>query len=311
MILNGAGLIYLGNVSPLFETILPTRATNIRLISEAQTQLRPEALNYQIFRDIETYWGRFPPIQFHYLNPKEQTIVLAEALDINRIPVVFLGHHGTGNVLHFAFHGLWRWQMNNETEIFDRFINGLAQWIFSSQTDNFFAFTNKNVFYSGEEITVHLSAFDERLNPLQNLNARLNLTRVNATGDEVIFSDFLTRNDGMFSISLPHLESGTYKYNIFDDINNQETLGEFEVLEQDIESLNRGFNHRLLAEMSQASSGYHLTATDLSNFTLDSVESVIRIRYHEIQLYRNVFFIIIFLVTFCIELYFRKKWGLL
>ena len=308
MVLNGTGLIYIGNTTPLFEAILPSRPTTIRIVSEAQTQLRPEALAYQIFRDIETYWGRFPPIQFHYLSAKEQAIVLAEALDQNRFPVIFLGHHGTGNVLQFAFHGLWRWQMNNETEVFDRFVNGLAQWIFSSQTDNFFAYTNKNIYYSGEQITVHLSAFDERLNPLQNLNARLDLVR---SDGNTVFSDFLVRNEGLFSVTLPQLEAGTYRYRIFDDINNRETSGEFEVLEQDIESLNKGFNHRLLIEMSQASGGYNLTESDLNDFSLERVEAITRVRYHEVQLYRNVLFIITFLVTFCVELYFRKKWGLL
>ena len=308
MVLNGNGFIYVGSVNPEFEDILPARATNIRITSEGQAQLNPTALSYQIFRDIESHWGRFPPVQFHYLTAKEQAVVLAEIHDIQRIPVIFLGNYGVGNVLHFAFNGLWRWQLNSEPEVFDRFINGLGQWIFSSSKENFYAFTDKNLYYSGENIVVNLSAFDERLVPLRNINARLDLF---ASDNTVIFSDFLIRKDDLFSINLPDLDPDTYRYRIYDDLNDKEATGEFEVLEQDIESLNRGFNQRILTALSQSSRGQNLTNNDLNNFILDRAESIRNYRYIEIPLYRNVWFILLFLVTFCVEIYLRKRWGLM
>ncbi|MCL2063094.1 MAG: hypothetical protein FWG98_01815 [Candidatus Cloacimonetes bacterium] len=313
MLLNGAGLIYVGNINAEFEDILPARISNIRITSEGQAQLNPVALSYQIFRDIEPHWGRFPPIQFHYFTAKEQAIVLAEIHDIQRIPVLFLGNYGVGNILHFAFNGLWRWQLNSEYGVFDRFINGLGQWIFSSSKDNFYAFTDKNIFYSGERITVKLSAFDERLVPLRNINARLDLFKSGSSesSSELVFSDFLVRSDDLFTINLPELDSGTYVYRIFDDLNNKEASGEFEVLEQDIQALSRGFNQRLLNALSQSSRGLNMTNNDLTDFNLERADSIRSYRFIEIPLYRNKLFIIVFLFAFCGELYLRKKWGLL
>jgi hypothetical protein len=308
MILNGAGLIFMGNHSTQFETVLPSRQTAIRISAEGHVRLNPVALTFQIFRDIEESFPRFPPVQFYYLTAREQATVIAEVHDHQMMPVILLGNHGLGDVLHIVFHGLWRWQLSTSRDIFDRFIAGLGQWIFGDATDNFFAFTDKNIFYTGERITVRLSAFDERLNPLRALNARLTLyDELN----QIVFSDFLVRTDDLHAITMPVLEQGHFRYTVYCDLNQRETSGEFEILEESIQSRNRGFNHRLLSELSSASSGNNLTISELANLSMDRVETIIRTRYIEIPLYRNIFMIVIFLFSFCLELYLRKKWNLL
>jgi len=319
MILNGTGLIFVGNLNDVFEDILPTRASNIRVTSEGQVHLHPIALSYQIFRDIESHWSGFPPVQYHYLTAKEHSIVLAEVHDLQRIPVLFLGNYGTGNIFHFAFNGLWRWQLNSDPEIFDRFISGVGQWIFGKSKDNFHAFTDKNIYYSGERITVKLAAFDERLSPLRNVNARIEVFDLQAIdqranqheSEKIVFSDFLVRTDDLYTINLPDLKSGTYSYTIIDDVNQRETSSEFEVLDLDIQDQSKGFNHRLLSALSQASVGINMTDDDLNRLSLERAESTKHHKYTEIPLYKNVFFIALFLLTFCTELYLRKKWGLL
>ena len=314
-VMSGAGLVYVGNIHPLFTEILPTRATNIRLISEEQTTLRSEALSYQIFRDMENHWRRLPPVQYYYLSPKEQAVILSE-IPVDRsgagsIPAIILGNFGSGDVLHFAFNGLFRWQLTLDPEVFDRFINGLAQWIYSGKTENFFAYTDKNIYYSGEKITVKLSAFDEKLNPLNTINARLRL--FDESGN-VVFTDFLVRSNDIFTIDMPVLKAGKYKYHIFDDISMNEAEGEFEVLEQDIQAISKGFNIRLLNDLSMFSGGRlfrgnsDITAEQLG---IKRVEAIQKIKYVEIPLFKNWIFIVVIILTFCTELYFRKKWRLL
>ena len=307
MVLSGKGLIYFGNMNNDLQDLLPIRASNITLRNEGQTLLRPEALTYQIFRDIEPYWSKFPPVEYFYLNSKDQAIVLAEVLEQQRIPVIFLGNFGAGITLHFAFKGFWRGQFNIDTKIFENFINGLAHWIFSSKSDNFFTYTEKNAYYTGEKISVKLSAFDEKLNPLSNLNAKIEVKNE----DRIVFFDFLTKTGDIFSINLPELPPGVYHYTIRDDINNREAKSEFEVLEQDIESLNKGFNKRLLSDISIISGGENLNINNITNFHFEKAEIKKKLKYIEIPLHKNVLFIVGFLLCFSLELFLRKKWKLL
>jgi len=318
-IVSGAGLIYIGRHSPLFSEILPSRASNIRIVGNEQVRLRLETQQYQLFRDIEDSWVKFPPVEYYFLEPKEQSVLLAE-VPMDRsgsaTPVIFLGHYGSGNVLHIGFAGLWRWQNTASEQAMGGFINGLAQWIFASSNDNFFAYTDKNIYYSGEKIEVHLSAFDERLNPASHINARLRVfpfvgTQFIASENDAIHSDFLARNGDEFTATLPNLPAGKYRYHITDDISMKEASGEFEVLAQDIQSFYRGFNTRLLSDLSIGSGGVVFRDSQLDGLDLPEAVAVAKVQNIEIPLHRNVYFIVIMLVCFCVEIYLRKKWGLL
>ena len=308
MLNSGIGLLYLGSINNQLTDVLPSRSTNIKLIGESQTLLCPEALSYQIFREIEPYWSTFSPIQHYYYTPKEQTTVLVETSDLNRIPVIMLGHYGIGNVIHFTLQGLWKWQLYSEDSALEQFINGLGQWIFSNPTENFYAYTDKNLFYSGEIITVKLSAFDEKLNPLININAKLQLYD---REKNCVFTDFLTRNNEQFELQLPNLNAGKYHYTIFDDMNNLSTENEFEVVNEDLLSQQKGFNLRLLAELSAASGGKMITHKELANFNFPQGKIEQTRKLIKIPLDKNVFFITFMLMSFCFELYFRKRWKLL
>jgi hypothetical protein len=314
-IVNGAGLIYIGNIIPAFAEMLPASTSNIRIRTEEQISLKSDALAFQVFRDIENHWPTFPPVQFYYLNPKEHSTILAESKDQNRIPVIFSGQFGGGNVLHLAFHGIWRWQLFAPGGVMDRFITDLGQWIFTSRTDNFFAFTDKNLYYSGEKIRVRLSAFDEKLNPLTNINASLRLSKKVDRDTDVWtpdpYTDFFTRTGEMFSLDLPPLPPAMYKYTIYDDINDRQAEGQFEIVEQDIQSMSRGINHRLLSDLSTSSNGRYFTRDELANFSPEKATAMSKTRFIEIPLDRNILITIVVLLLFCTEIYLRKKWGLL
>jgi len=308
-LLLGSGLIYIGNVNAQMAEILPARATNIRVVGQEQVKLRQEALQYQIFREIENNWAKFPPVDYYFLEPKEESTLLAE-VQLNRATqnqqVILLGSFGSGNVLQIAFSGLWRWQFTTTEEVMGNFINGLAQFIFSNANNNFFSYTNKNIYYSGENITVHLAAFDEKLNPLTNINARLRLLQEN----KEVFTDFMAREGDEFALTVPQMPAGQYRYHIIDDISNNETSGEFEVLQQDIESFNKGFNTGLLQDLSISSQGMVIYDIDMADLDIAEAVSVKKVRHIELPLHKNVWFIVLLLAVFCAELYLRKKWSL-
>ncbi|MCL1827639.1 MAG: hypothetical protein FWG20_06300, partial [Candidatus Cloacimonetes bacterium] len=307
LVLNGKGLFYFGNTANSLTDVLPSRPTNIKIQNEGQTHLTNEALAYQLFRDIEPHWSKLPPVEFYYLNPKEQATVLAEVRQQQQIPVILLDNYGTGNVLQIAFNGFWRWQFGLDSKSNENFVNNLAQWIFAGDSSNFYAYTDKNAYYLGERVTVKLVAFDEKLAPLSQLNAQIRLE----DKEKTVFTEFLVKQSDIFAVNIPELPAGTYKYTIRDDVNQRETTGEFEILQQDIQSMHKGFNHKLLGEIAQASAGLKLTGKDLNSFSFPKVESQKKYKFHEIPLHKNALFIVVLLFSFTAELYLRKKWKLL
>ncbi len=318
-VFNGSGLISLGNIVDSIQEILPVTQSNIRITAEGHTRLLSEALTYQIFRDYELEWNKLSPINFYYQNLKEQAVLLAEAIQIGSqssgttIPAISQIMFGSGNVIHFSFLNIWNWLAEPQTSFFNDLTKNIMLWIFINNSENFYANTSKNVYYQGEIVVINLFAFDEKLNPLRNLNAKIDIMNQN---QELVFSDFfknsnvVTKSDG-FTMSFKDLAPGEYSYNIIDDLNNRKTEGQFSIVEVDIESKNIGFNTNLLNSLSSLSKGKSFTRDSLNDFSLPVATSVKIKRDIEIPLYKNLFFIIIFLVSFCLELYLRKKWSLL
>jgi hypothetical protein len=66
----------------------------------------------------------------------------------------------------------------------------------------------------------------------------------------------------------------------------------------------------MLSYIANLTSGKIITPENISEQTF-AATSRTEISSREIPLYKNYWLIITFLVAFCLELFFRKRWGLL
>lgn len=319
-VFNGTGLIGLGNPVKGLEDISPITLSNVSIANDAQTILTSEALTFQLFRDVEQRWQRLAPVNFFYHQRTNQAIPLANIVmqgaqtTGREIPAISLSKYGSGNVLHFSFNNLWQWFLDRDSASMNDFLKNIYHWIFTKEAENFYASTSKNVYYTGESVTVNLFAFDEKLNPLMNLDAKIEIFDDNKN---MVFNDFFISGSGNISrnetasISIRDLDAGKYEYRINDSLNNRSTKGSFSIVEHDIESQNRGFNTSLLSEMSNISGGMQFNSRTIESFEHGKAESIKKTKHYEIQIYKNVFFVLSFLFIFCLELFLRKKWSLL
>jgi hypothetical protein len=108
---------------------------------------------------------------------------------------------------------------------------------------------------------------------------------------------------------MEQLGPGTYTVRVQDGELQDSTS--FAVLSQSPEVRDTGINQALLRYVSDITGGKVIGTEDLSELTLPTAQSINMQREHRIPLYRKWYIITLFLLSFCVELYLRKRWGLL
>jgi hypothetical protein len=213
-----------------------------------------------------------------------------------------------GKVLQLAFLNLWKWQLWEKDNKYNQFITNIISWLSRESSERFFARTNKTSYFSGEKIAVNLTAYDETLSPIYDLNAKITVFDENRNN---VFEEFLLAKDDVYQCEVGFLPSGNYSFQVRDKRTGLETTGEFIVTADDPESRDRGFNASLLAFISDQTNGKLFYPEDITEFEFPEAQLKPFNTSIEIPIYKKWYLIALFLLVFCLELFFRKRWGLL
>ena len=298
---NGS-LLFWGEYAEQFSQLLPSQPTTIRSQFSATFSLTEKAREYATF-DFDT--KAVPPLKYRYLRPKAEAKVLATFDNAERSPFILLAGINS-KILHLAGQKLWRWQMQTENFEFNTFINNLVNWLSTRSVDNFISFPDKSSYQSGEKVEIELIAYDEKLQKINDLNAKILLKSL----DEVIDERYLTQQAGNYSVSYENLPEGNYSYEIIDDKSKNSSRGEFMILPGGRESRDFGINKTMLNYVANLTSGKIITAENLAEHDFSAQPKTL-IQHREIPLYKKIWLIITFLAAFSLELFLRKRWGLL
>lgn len=305
---NGRGLFILGKAVDTLSDLLPATNSKLKDSFKSTFSFTDESKKYQTFNFSENnILDNIPPVNYFYVNPKIHAKILGEIDNEERSPAILYQNFEEGKVLYFAFTGLWKWQLWTDGNHYSDFIINICSWLGQSTSERFFAFTDKNSYFAGENIHFHLNAYDEKLVSVKGLNAKLVVTMEG----KKVFEEFLLARGDEYFLEIPSLEPGNYQYSIKDEISENETDGEFIVHKFNPEHRDRGFNIPLLSYIAKQTGGEILDREKLNLLTLSKAEIKNREIKTEIPIYRKWYVIAIFLITFCLELYLRKRWGLL
>ncbi len=303
---NGGGLLFIGQPVPELENLLAVRKSSIERTFRTTLQFTPESRRYQTFSNLDS--DKIPTIDHLYVEPLLEANILGRFNNDEESPAIIYNEYNQGRVLSLALFNLWRWQLRGEGEVFNEFVTNVASWLSNPTETSFIATTDKNSYFLGEPVDIRLTAYDETLAIHQGLNPKMYLYDED---DNLLSEEFLVFDSRYYNITIEHLAAGSYKYEIIDSNTGNRTDGSFIVSDIDAERRNRGYNFPLLAYLSRQSNGSVLLEEDLSTLRFDEAQSTTeRIRF-EIPLYRHWLIIALFLLSFCLELYLRKKWGLL
>ncbi|MCF7912349.1 MAG: hypothetical protein K9M99_07465 [Candidatus Cloacimonetes bacterium] len=303
---NGGGLLYLGQPLPGLEGILPVRSTGIRREFEGKFRLTPESSNYQSFKVLKENLEEIPPVRFYYTELLRSGTLLADFPAEQTPPAIVFQEYGNGKVLYVSFLDLWKWQLWGEESHYEVFANNILQWLSYAKAENFFAWSEQNSYLLGEEAKINLAAFDEKYAPMSDLQAEIVISQ---DGQEYL-RDFMNKANDNYNFSFTASEPGEYKYKIINTEGNQETEGKFLIESASSETRDRGTNSALLKFLAKQTNGKEFTRTEDFN-DYPQAETAYKTTYHEIPLYKKWYVIAIFLLSFCLEIFFRKRWGLL
>ncbi|MBN1948980.1 MAG: hypothetical protein JW784_04485 [Candidatus Cloacimonetes bacterium] len=306
---QGGGLIFMGRFHPDLADILPVMPSGITDSFQGLLSLTEDSQQYDTFQLIsQQELKNIPPVSYYYINPKLQARILATIDNEEQSPALLFDYSGEGRILYCSFHDLWKWQLRSSDSVFNELISGLCQWIGQQSTDRFFVNLQRNEFSAGEMIDFQVQAFNELLAPARNLTVKMTLQSV--TGEitnESYLTETLKGYELRFRIDIP----GEYFYSVETETFQQETKGSFLVVPADWENRNLGINKPLLAYISERTGGNMFNPDELDEFRPEIIPERKLSQKYEIPLYRKWYLITLFLVAFSLELYLRKRWGLL
>ena len=306
---NGGGLFLQGNPISELAELYPAKKSNIRKSFKSNLYFTKESKQYRSFDFNDQHSAdNIPPVDYYYVAPKLQAKVLAKIENEEQSPAILFQEYEQGKILYFAFQNLWKWQLWDSEQNYTEFISNLCSWLGQRSSDRFISYTDKNSYFAGENIKFRLNAYDEKLSPMQNLNAKLIIKNEDK---KIVLEKYLIAREDEYFLEIESPELGKYSYKISDENINQETDGEFLVTAYNPENRDRGFNIPLLSYIALQTGGKMIDKKDLEQFDLPKAIMKNEELRTEIPIYKKWFIIAIFLLAFCLELYLRKRWGLL
>ncbi|MCD4828130.1 MAG: hypothetical protein K8R90_01705 [Candidatus Cloacimonetes bacterium] len=303
---NGGGLLLLGAHITELRDLLPGGSSNIRQWFESSLLLTPEARRYETFRRLHGIERDIPPLDYRYVTASAGAETLAAAVNPEQSPLALTWRRGEGRVLWLACLGWWRWQLWGEQDACFAFMGDVANWLGHPAAQRFAAFTDRAGYRLGEPVRLRLHAFDERMNRQRDLQPQAVV--LDSTGIERASGYLHADDDGVYALRLDDLPAGRYRYSITDERTGQHAEGDFAVAGIGSEQQDRGINRSMLAWLAQRSGGT-LHTDSLSAWP--AAEPIAIAWHSELALYKKWYIIALFLIAFGLELFLRKRWGLL
>lgn len=304
---QGCGLLYLGLPIPQLSEILPLRSSNIRSNYKGLIKLLPAAAVYSAFNVPTEELAQIPPVDYYYLSAIPTAEVLAVLDNAQKSPAVAVTAVQNGKVVSFAFLSLWRWQLQSKNQGYKNFTSDLLTWL-SNKSSGQFRALYEPAYYPEEPLVIRLTALDETRRTRSNLAPRITVLN---SKNETVFSDFLTLKDDEYAVSFRLSDPGQYSFRIIDQNSGKSNEGRFLLLARNQEARDIGYNHSLLNWISQQTSGRTMHLEEAANYKSVKAVKAERMEKKDFPLYKKWYLISLFIIVFCLELFFRRRWGLL
>jgi len=273
--------------------------------------------------NTEDGWNSLPPI-FRTnieIRPKPESEVVSN-VSINNVPLnlplILTRDVSSKKSIAVLGFDIWRWKlMKPGTDIFDRFILNSQRWL-SVKADNkqVKLETSKQVYSSGEEITLLGEVRDKSQNAVENANVKVDIT--SPTGLRLSIN-LVSLGNGLYQSNFISRESGDYSFTgeAHDDgLLLGKDGGRFTVSDQELELLNTAADIDFLRLLANRTNGEFFMNEDYDKALplLEKLNSSASNEVSEIKEYSplsSLTIILLLIVIFALEWFIRKRYGLL
>lgn len=304
---KGIGVMYQGLPIAELAGILPLQRSNI--LSPYQGFINPTnaALNYPMLSPVSDAYRDIPPIDYYYVNAISGAEVLATINNPQNSPAIAVKSGAGTRSLAFASLNIWRWQLQSKDEGYNKLISNCITWLSNKSSSGFDAIYNSS-YMLGEEIRIKLRLEDDIRQ--RKLDASPKIRISNSKNKEVV-NDFLPFESGEYSYRAELNEPDTYTFVISDATSGKSTTGKFVLSESSLENRDFAYNLPLLTWIASQSNGKLIWDKDAESINIVPAFKETRISRREVALYKKWYILSLFILAFCIELYLRRRWGLL
>ncbi len=304
---RGVGLLWQGLPVPELASVLPLQRSNITTSYQGFLTLSPAAARYPMLSFDEAELREIPPLDYYYVTASGGAEVLATINNAQNSPAIAASTQGSAKTLALAFLNLWKWQLQSESGGYQQLLANSLTWLANTSSSGYEAIYDGSYFL-GEEIKLRLRAQDDIRALRLDLNPEL---RVSDTSGKEVFRDFMTQSEGEYSARFSLDKAGNYSFRISDKVSGETSDGRFNVADSSIETRDFDFNLPLLSWLASDTGGKLLSPASLNDFQILPARSRDLQLSSDIPLYRKWWVLAAFILAFCLELFFRRRWGLL
>ncbi len=304
---KGIGLLYQGLPVPELASSLPMLRSNVLTSYQGFVNPTAQASGYPMLSSLAAGAKDVPPLDYYYVSASPGAEVLATINNPQNSPAIAVKSTGGGRSLAFATLNLWRWQLLSGEEGYNKLISSCLTWLGNKSTGSYSAIYN-NSYFRGEEIKIRLRSEDEIRQSKLDANPRI---RILDKDNKEVQADYMNRDGDEYSFAAALKEPGTYSFEISDKESGQSTKGRFELSESSLESRDFGYNLPLLSWLASETNGKLIYPSILESFSPLPAKPQEEVSRREVALYKKWYILSLFILTFCMELYFRRRWGLL
>lgn len=304
---RGAGILYQGLPLAELSSVLPLQRSNVLTPYQGFFNLTPAAATYPMLSLDSSELQNIPPLDYYYVSAAPAAEILATINNPQNSPAIAVRASGNAKTLALAFLNLWKWQLQSESGSYKKMLANCLTWLSNSSQSGYNPIYNASYFL-GEEIALRLHAEDDIRALRLDLNPEL---KIFDADNKEIFRDFMTQAEGEYSARLSLDKAGQYRFEISDKVSGEKSSGRFNVASASIEARDFDYNLPLLAWLASDTGGKLLAPAALQNFQpLPAPSRKLELRL-DFPLYRKWYVLTAFILAFCLELFFRRRWGLL
>ena len=159
----------------------------------------------------------------------------------------------------------------NTFQPYDDFINKLIQYLASTKKSSFLDVLNKPYFYQNEAVSIQAKYYDA--NFTFDPNAKLWIKIVNKKTKKSVKYPFAIQNNN-YKVSISNLDAGYYTFTVFDEAKKNKFIGNFSILNYNLEEQFINSNKKDLQKLAQNSNGTLIYPNKVPNFIEKLIKSV-------------------------------------
>lgn len=271
-----------------------------------------ENINFNQLSPLETQFGMLEMKVPH-------TVVLEQFVSGQRSgsPLLALYEEGKANRGILDAQGIWRWrtgiyEKNRSFGAFDSFMQGLVQYLASTQQKTRLQVQYENFYYQNTQAKIRAQYFDNNYQLNRDAGLEIKIFK----GDSLV-KEIPMMPSGLYQeTALDDLEEASYRFIITETTSNEKSTGEFEILAYDIEEKFARANIEDLQKLADITGAKVFFTEDLEELANNLIEkNIYQIKEREIvktePLITLQFLLAVLLVSLALEWFLRKYFGLL